>query len=129
MPRPLLPLSLLFLVFAGPLPAETLGIPAPAPAAETGDTATPPAPPAKGIRITLPGRGMTMEQVEAKFGPPRERLPSVGDPPITRWVYDDFTVYFEYEYVIDAVPNAAGIPRPSVPNAEPAPAPAPAPGD
>lgn len=126
MPRPLLPLSLLFLVLAGPLPADTLSIPAPA--AEAADAASPAAAPAP-VRITLPGRGMTMEQVEAKFGPPRERLPSVGEPPITRWVYDDFTVYFEYEYVIDAVPNAAGIPRPGVPDAEPAPAPAPAPGD
>jgi len=117
MPRPLLPISLLFLVFAGPLPADTLSIPAPA-----ADAATSPPAPAKGFRITLPGRGMTMEQVEAKFGPPRERLPSVGEPPITRWVYDDFTVYFEYQYVIDAVPNTARIPRPGASEAQPAPA-------
>ena len=122
--RPML-LSLL-LALSAPLPADTLTIPAPGQAADGAPadaTAAQPAAPAQGFRITLPGRGMTMEQVEAKFGPPRERLPSVGEPPITRWVYDDFTVYFEYEYVIDAVPNAAGIPRPAVPDAEAATAP------
>jgi hypothetical protein len=27
----------------------------------------------------------------------------VGDPPITRWVYDRFTVYFENDRVIHSV--------------------------
>ncbi len=120
MPRLLPSISLLFFALSAPLQAETLAIPAP----EQPATSEAPAAPAKGYSVTLPGRGMTMEQVEAKFGPPRERLPSVGDPPITRWVYDDFTVYFEYQYVIDAVPNI-GMPKPA-PAPETAPAETPA---
>jgi hypothetical protein len=53
--------------------------------------------------ITLPGRGMSMSQVESRFGPPRQKYPEVGEPPIIRWVYRDFTVYFEYQYVINSV--------------------------
>ena len=55
------------------------------------------------IQIALPVRGMTMREVERKFGPPQEKIPAVGRPPISRWVYSDYTVYFEYKYVIDAV--------------------------
>jgi hypothetical protein len=55
--------------------------------------------------ITLPGRGMTMVAVEERFGQPSDKYNEVGDPPITRWVYPDFTVYFEYQYVINAVPH------------------------
>lgn len=51
----------------------------------------------------VPGRGLTMDQVEARFGAPSEKLPAVGDPPITRWVYPDYTVYFEHKWVIDSV--------------------------
>jgi hypothetical protein len=29
----------------------------------------------------------------------------VGDPPISRWVYDHFTVYFEYDKVLHSVVN------------------------
>jgi len=50
--------------------------------------------------------------VEERFGTPRTKYDEVGDPPITRWVYPDFTVYFEYQYVINAVAHdAAGEPR------------------
>lgn len=52
---------------------------------------------------TIPGRGMHMDQVEARFGSPKEKIPAVGDPPITRWVYDNYTVYFERDIVLDAV--------------------------
>ncbi|MDH5408578.1 MAG: phosphodiesterase [Gammaproteobacteria bacterium] len=53
--------------------------------------------------VTLPGRGMTMEAVEERFGAPEERHEQVGTPPITRWIYKTFTVYFEDKYVIHAV--------------------------
>lgn len=53
----------------------------------------------------LPARGRTMNQVEAEFGPPDERFHPVGEPPITRWRYAKFTVYFEGEHVINAVLN------------------------
>ncbi|HEY8521223.1 MAG TPA: hypothetical protein VIN61_14170 [Gammaproteobacteria bacterium] len=50
-----------------------------------------------------PARGMTMQRVEARFGTPDARSGPVGDPPITRWDYPGFSVYFEYEHVIHAV--------------------------
>ena len=52
---------------------------------------------------TGPGRGMSMQQVETRYGEPSHRYASVGDPPITRWEYADFVVYFEYRYVIHSV--------------------------
>ena len=51
----------------------------------------------------VPKRGMTMNEVEKRFGAPREKIPPVGKPPITRWEYPGYTVYFEYHYVIDSV--------------------------
>jgi hypothetical protein len=53
----------------------------------------------------MPVRGMHKDQVRARFGEPREVKAPVGDPPITRWIYDGYTVYFEYSYVIQSVAN------------------------
>ena len=50
-----------------------------------------------------PRRGMTQASVEASFGAPQNMVNPVGDPPITRWEYADFVVYFEYDRVIHAV--------------------------
>lgn len=50
-----------------------------------------------------PARGMTMDKVETTWGQPVSKQNAVGDPPITRWEYADFVVYFEYRYVIHAV--------------------------
>lgn len=50
-----------------------------------------------------PQNGMTMAKVEAKWGEPQQRHAAVGDPPITRWDYADFSVYFEYKLVIHSV--------------------------
>ena len=50
-----------------------------------------------------PTRGMTQASVEAKFGAPAAVKAPVGDPPITRWEYADFVVFFEYDKVIHAV--------------------------
>jgi hypothetical protein len=60
----------------------------------------------------LPARGLTMTQVESRFGAPAERLDPRGGqsrnwPVIHRWVYPEFTVYFEKSRVIDAVLNRA----------------------
>jgi len=49
--------------------------------------------------------GATMTEVEKQRGSPVRMIPHVGKPPITRWVYDDYTLYFEYELVIQSVPN------------------------
>ena len=53
--------------------------------------------------VQTPARGMTMEQVVKNFGLPEQEHIPVGQPPITRWVYPQFTVYFEQQYVIQAV--------------------------
>jgi len=53
--------------------------------------------------ITLPGRGMSMTEVLEKFGEPKSKDPEVGEPPITRWRYDNYNVVFEYQYVIHAL--------------------------
>ena len=53
--------------------------------------------------VPRPRSGLSMDQVRAKFGAPAQELPWVGDPPISRWVYDNFTVYFEHELVIHSV--------------------------
>lgn len=62
--------------------------------------------------ITLPARGQSMAQVEARFGTPSERMDPRGGqkrqwPTINRWAYPAFTVYFEKNLVIDAVANKA----------------------
>lgn len=50
-----------------------------------------------------PNRGMSMETVEAKWGRPQQKRDAVGEPPISRWEYPGFIVYFEYSHVIHAV--------------------------
>jgi hypothetical protein len=50
-----------------------------------------------------PTRGMTAARVEQRFGAPERRIAAVGDPPIARWEYRDFVVFFEYDRVIHAV--------------------------
>jgi hypothetical protein len=50
-----------------------------------------------------PTRGMTQASVEAKYGSPTAVKAPVGDPPITRWEYANFVVFFEYDKVIHAV--------------------------
>jgi len=60
-------------------------------------------PPVAQAQGELPRRGTSMAQVEARFGAPAERYAAVGQPPITRWVYPTFVVYFEYQHVIHTV--------------------------
>jgi hypothetical protein len=50
-----------------------------------------------------PTRGMSQAGVEANFGTPESRVSPVGDPPITRWEYSNFVVFFEYDKVIHSV--------------------------
>jgi hypothetical protein len=53
--------------------------------------------------VDTPKRGITMTQVEAKFGAPVTKHDAVGAPPITRWDYSNFAVFFEHDRVIHAV--------------------------
>ncbi len=57
----------------------------------------------QGTAVQRPARGTSMERVEAIYGPPSSRHAAVGDPPITRWDYPGFVVYFEHQFVIHAV--------------------------
>jgi hypothetical protein len=68
--------------------------------------------PAATARVGLPTRGTSMAQVEARFGAPSQRYAAVGQPPITRWVYPSFVVYFEYQHVVHAVGQHAAAPKP-----------------
>jgi hypothetical protein len=53
--------------------------------------------------VATPARGMTMDQVASKFGAPVTKVPAVGKPPISRWEYPGFIVYFEATHVIHSV--------------------------
>lgn len=55
------------------------------------------------ITLDFPRRGMSEEKVQGELGRPLEIIPAVGQPPISRWVYNDRVVYFEYSTVIHAV--------------------------
>jgi hypothetical protein len=50
-----------------------------------------------------PKSGMSMTAVESTYGAPSQRHGAVGEPPITRWDYPEFSVYFEHDLVIHAV--------------------------
>ena len=55
-----------------------------------------------------PKPGMSMSAVESAYGAPSQRHAAVGGavvqhPPITRWDYPSFSVYFENDRVIHAV--------------------------
>ena len=57
----------------------------------------------KGEKAKTPARGITMGKVKQQIGVAKTELPPVGQPPITRWEYEDFTVYFEHDRVITSV--------------------------
>src|ERR1700685_1904538 len=79
----------------------------------------------KQSEVATPARGMTMDEVSGKFGAPATKVPAVGKPPISRWEYPGFVVYFEADHVIHSVvPNqVATQPAAAEPAAaEPAPA-------
>jgi hypothetical protein len=44
-----------------------------------------------------------MAQVSAQFGEPTSVKEAVGEPPITRWIYPGYTVYFEHQHVVNVV--------------------------
>jgi hypothetical protein len=87
-----LPLALVLLLAAAPLSAEIVVV------NDQVELRTP--------TVELPARGMDMSVVEKRFGAPQARHAAVGQPPITRWDYPGFSVYFEYQHVIHSV--AAG---------------------
>ncbi|MET0069127.1 MAG: hypothetical protein ABW096_03755 [Candidatus Thiodiazotropha sp.] len=53
--------------------------------------------------IPRPKRSMSMDQVTQRYGQPVTAYPSVGEPPITRWDYSGYSVFFEYDLVLTSV--------------------------
>ena len=73
--------------------------------------------------IPKPARGMSMADVERTFGAPQSRMDPRGGqkrqwPTINRWVYPEFTVFFEKDKVIDVVARQASAgeagPKPAI---------------
>ncbi|AXQ29745.1 hypothetical protein D0B54_14150 [Solimonas sp. K1W22B-7] len=65
--------------------------------------------------VSTPARGSSMATVTKQFGQPSVKHPSKGGgsavhPPITRWDYADFSVFFERSTVIDVVVRGAPMP-------------------
>ena len=54
-------------------------------------------------QIHTPRNGLTMAQVRQQFGNPKAELPAVGEPPISRWEYDGYSVFFEYDLALHSV--------------------------
>lgn len=86
----LLPIALsAALLTATPAQADTLTIP-------LGEQAG-------SVQQSLPKRGTSRALVQRTHGEPTTRHAAVGQPPITRWDYPGYSVYFEYDHVIHAV--------------------------
>ena len=98
--RPLtaLPLALAVAFSAAPAAADSLEM-------ETTGTQTT----TSALGSTVAVHGMTQSQVRARFGEPEKRhapVPAQGtrlNPPITRWDYDGFSVFFERDIAIHRV--------------------------
>jgi hypothetical protein len=87
--------ALLSLALCLPALAEDLAMPAAAQPATTQP-------------MNLPEKGSSMQAVSRQFGEPRQRHAAAGGdsavhPPITRWDYEGFSVFFENQHVIHAV--------------------------
>lgn len=52
---------------------------------------------------SLPQTGQTRLSVLERFGLADEEHPAIGQPPITRWDYRNFSVYFEGDRVVSSV--------------------------
>ena len=78
-----------------PVHADVLTVPEAPPAASDAGTA-------------LPAKGEAQASVLRRYGQPSKRHPPVGgssaaQPPITRWDYSGFSVFFENSHVVHAV--------------------------
>jgi hypothetical protein len=53
--------------------------------------------------LEMPQRSMHKETVRLDFGDPQAITDAVGEPPISSWVYADYVVYFEGNWVLYSV--------------------------
>jgi len=81
-------IALFTLTLTTPSIAETIRIPV----GHQGQTETP-----------MPSRGQSKASVLERFGLADQEHPAVGKPPISRWDYRTFSVYFEDKHVINSV--------------------------
>jgi hypothetical protein len=51
----------------------------------------------------IPQRGMMQTTVEVRFGAPLLKADPVGEPPVSKWEYAGYHVYFERDRVIHTV--------------------------
>jgi hypothetical protein len=64
--------------------------------------------------METPRAGMSMDSVRARYGDPVREYPTVStdggplQPPITRWDYDGYSVFFEHNLVVHSVTHHAG---------------------
>ena len=64
--------------------------------------------------VQTPRTGLSMANVRAGYGDPVTEHPAVSTsgnpnhPPITRWDYNDFSVYFEHDKVVHSVVHRPG---------------------
>jgi hypothetical protein len=56
-----------------------------------------------GTPANAPTNDMSMSKVRQTFGDPQKTWDAVGKPPITRWQYPQYIVYFENDRVITSV--------------------------
>lgn len=54
-------------------------------------------------KMDLPDNGLSKADVESKFGAPKQKHNAVGNPPISRWDYETYSVYFEHDRVLYSV--------------------------
>ena len=80
-------ITLMALLFSAQLFAETIKIPVGS----------------QGQPVEKPRLGSTMATVKSVYGEPGKVSGPVGEPPITRWDYPGFSVYFEYDSVLHSV--------------------------
>ena len=89
-PQLLLAITASWAILATPLMADVVKIPVSEQAGYLQD-------------MERPQRGQTMASVEEKFGAPVSKHGPVGEPPISSWEYDNYTVYFESDRVLHSV--------------------------
>lgn len=84
---------IVFLVLATlmmPVYAETITLPVASQGEYLGD-------------IPKPKTGESQAQLLERFGEPQSKTAAKGEPPISRWDYENFSVYFENTTVIHSV--------------------------
>jgi len=53
--------------------------------------------------VSRPRNAQTKQEVSSEFGEPDNKVAAIGEPPISRWEYSNYHVYFEHNLVIHSV--------------------------